>query len=57
MPMREAAMYFTAHSHWRFLKWVGEVKNNVFVKGLAPPGVKNAGKESGMVPPGQLVVG
>lgn len=54
MPMRAAALYFTEHSHWRWLKWVGEVKNNVFIKGLAPPGVKNAGRESGIVSADQL---
>lgn len=45
MPMRTAAIYFTEHGHWRLLRWVGEVKNNVFTKGLAPPGVNHAGKE------------
>ena len=39
LPMRTAAVYFTAHGHWRLLKWIGCVRNNVFVKGLKPPGV------------------
>lgn len=45
LPMRTAAMYFTERGHWQLLRWVGAVRNNMFVKGLAPPGVKNAGKE------------
>lgn len=39
LPLRTAAIYFTAHGHWRLLKWVGSVRNNVFVKGLRPPAV------------------
>lgn len=44
LPLRTAAMYLTAHGHWRLLKWLGCVKNNVFVKGLRPP---NAGRPAG----------
>lgn len=46
LPMRTAAMYFTDRGHWQLLKWIGAVRNKVFVKGLAPPGIKNAGKEA-----------
>lgn len=55
MPMRTAAVYFTDRGHWRWLKWIGAVRNNVFVKGLVPPGVKHAGKESGIVTAGRLL--
>ncbi len=50
LPMRCAAMYFRQHGHWEWLKWVGNVKNSVFVKGLAPPSVRHA--QSGRVSPG-----
>ncbi|KAK3715306.1 hypothetical protein LTR37_007273 [Vermiconidia calcicola] len=40
LPMRCAAMYFTAHGHWQWLRWVGSVKDSVFVKGLVPPSVR-----------------
>lgn len=47
LPMRCAAMYFTQHGHWQWLKWVGNVRSSVFVKGLAPPNVNhNRGKVS-----------
>jgi hypothetical protein len=42
LPMKCAAMYFTQHGHWQWLKWIGNVKNSVFVKGLAPPSVRHA---------------
>lgn len=37
LPMRTAAMYFTAHGHWRLLRWIGAVRDNAFVKGVRPP--------------------
>ncbi|KAK3710323.1 hypothetical protein LTR37_010389 [Vermiconidia calcicola] len=40
LPMRCAALYFMAHGHWAWLRWVGNVKNSVFVKGLVPPAVR-----------------
>ena len=47
LPMRCATMYFSKQGHWQWLKWVGSVKNSVFVKGLAPPNVAhNRGKVS-----------
>ena len=39
LPLRCCALYFTAHGHWRWLKWIGSVRNSVFVHGLAPPNV------------------
>lgn len=50
LPMRCAAMYFAMHGHWEWLKWIGSVRNSVFVKGLSPPSVKFEG--SGKVSPG-----
>ena len=44
LPMRTAAMYFTAQGHWHWLKWVGAVRNSVFVRGLTPPNVEGHGK-------------
>ena len=41
LPLRIAALYFTQHGHWAWLKWIGSVRNSVFVKGLAPPNVKD----------------
>ena len=49
LPLRCAAMYFTEHGHWRWLEWIGSVRNSVFVKGLAPPAVKH---KRGKVSPG-----
>lgn len=48
LPMRCAAMYFSTHGHWSWLKWIGNVKASVFVKGLQPPSVapQNRGKVS-----------
>lgn len=40
LPLRTAALYFTEHGHWKWLRWIGAVKNSVFVKGLSPPNVK-----------------
>ena len=49
LPLRCAALYFTAQGHWRWLKWIRNVQNSVFVKGLLPPSVR---QESGKVTPG-----
>ena len=49
LPMRCAAMYFQEHGHWQWLKWIGNVKSSVFVKGLAPPSVR---QPLGKVSPG-----
>lgn len=49
LPMRCAAMYFSQHGHWDWLRWIGNVKSSVFVRGLAPPTVKH---RSGKVSPG-----
>lgn len=46
LPLRCAAVYFTAHGHWQWLKWIGDVRSSVFVKGLAPPNVKREGPPS-----------
>ncbi|KAK5122473.1 hypothetical protein LTR85_004057 [Meristemomyces frigidus] len=37
LPMRTAAIYFTSHGHWEYAKWIGAVRDSVFVKGLSPP--------------------
>ena len=39
MPMRTAAHYLEDQGHWKWLSWLREVRDNVFVKGLAPPGL------------------
>ena len=39
LPLRCAAMYFTARGHWMWLRWIGSVRNSVFIKGLRPPNV------------------
>ena len=54
LPLRTAAFYFAAHGHWQYLKWIGAVKDNVFVKGLAPPGVDNAKRRSDSTPLGEI---
>ena len=46
LPLRCAAIYFTAHGHWQWLKWIGSVRNSVFVKGLVPPNVRREGPPS-----------
>jgi hypothetical protein len=48
LPMRTAAIYFTQRGNWTLLKWVGAVKDNVFVKGMHPPSARaiQAAKES-----------
>ncbi|SMR55385.1 unnamed protein product [Zymoseptoria tritici ST99CH_3D1] len=40
LPMRTAAIYFTTRGNWTYLKWVGAVKDNVFVKGMHPPSAR-----------------
>ncbi|KAK5173446.1 uncharacterized protein LTR77_002127 [Saxophila tyrrhenica] len=35
--------FFVEPGHWEWLKWIGAVRNSVFVRGLAPP---NVSKES-----------
>ena len=37
VPMRTAAFYFREHGHWKWLKWIGCVRDNAFVRGLSPP--------------------
>ena len=49
LPMRCAAIYFSQHGHWQWLRWIGMVKSSVFVKGLAPPSVR---QPMGKVSPG-----
>ena len=49
LPLRCAATYFTTHGHWMWLRWIGNVRNTVFVKGLRPPSTKY---EHGKVSPG-----
>ena len=41
LPMRCASIYFREHDHWKYLKWIGEVKGTVFTKGLVPPTVQH----------------
>ncbi|KXS94711.1 hypothetical protein AC578_3854 [Pseudocercospora eumusae] len=40
LPLRTAALYCAQHGHWALLKWLGEVRDSVFVKGMRPPSVK-----------------
>ncbi|KXT18152.1 hypothetical protein AC579_7703 [Pseudocercospora musae] len=40
LPLRTAALYCAQHGHWALLKWLGEVRDCVFVKGMRPPFVK-----------------
>ena len=39
LPMRTAAFYFREKSQWQYMKWIGQVRDNVFNKGLSPPNV------------------
>lgn len=50
LPIRCAAMYFTAHGHWAWLKWIGSVRNSVFVRGLVPPNVSNESRRASPSP-------
>lgn len=55
LPMRTAAIYLTSRGHWQYAKWIGAVRNSVFVKGLTPPYVGDPpGTLSGLdrIPPG-----
>jgi hypothetical protein len=40
LPLRTTALYSVEHGHWALLKWVGEVRDNVFIKGMRPPTVR-----------------
>ncbi|KAK5132447.1 hypothetical protein LTR08_009058 [Meristemomyces frigidus] len=40
LPIRTAAIYFTLHGHWKHAKWVGAIRNSIFVKGMSPPNVR-----------------
>ena len=41
LPMRTAAIYFTSYGHWKYAKWIGAIRDSIFVKGLSPPNVKD----------------
>lgn len=41
LPMRTAAVHFTQHGQWQYARWVGNVRNKVFTKGLSPPMIGN----------------
>ena len=40
LPLRTAAFYCTEHGHWPLLRWIGEVRDSVFTKGMRPPSVR-----------------
>lgn len=63
LPLRTSALYCAQHGHWALLKWLGEVRDHVFVKGMRPPSVKERqprGSSKLFVmtrPPGSALVG
>lgn len=46
LPMRTAAFYFMQRGNWKMLRWVGLIRENVFVKGMKPPSVRPANEAS-----------